>query len=306
MPAATAKEPSYSLQSSFYGPGALWCWYLTFVSALIKSSLGLPPGPQQKPTVDILCLLLFPSLSGGHLVFQISQFDRDNAPKISDFIRLLSAGGIDTLRDHDDGADPTLNEIMAALNAPLRVCTLFVLAVTILLGVYVGSRVTAGKLRSSFRRSLLSSVILASYIWVGGCLGYFVFQCQQFGTSLTADVMALAARGVLLPCWVAGFILFSMVLGLIGEGFMELVRQRRSQNHQVRTRTLRSLAGLVMALAGIVTIAWLCRSSFLTFRFHYFPDVGVAVSELDQIFPILTGAICLSFSISEIVPPIQS
>jgi hypothetical protein len=65
---------SLSLASSFYGPGAVAYWYLTFLSCLVSRTFNPKKGESDSITSDFITLITYPTVSSTHLIAQVQSY----------------------------------------------------------------------------------------------------------------------------------------------------------------------------------------------------------------------------------------
>ncbi|KAK4164125.1 hypothetical protein QBC43DRAFT_353823 [Cladorrhinum sp. PSN259] len=258
---------SYSLELSFYGPGALWCWYLTILSVIIApSSPTRPPGSMPKPTFDIICCLLFPCLAAGHLAIQTSRLDPESVGDINQSLWLLNRGGAELVQNMDGNT----SQAILALNASLRVCMAFVSGASALLIFRFWASWSLG-FRIGVRHPLLLFVGAVPYIWVLSCIAYLGFKWSAIGIAWVLLGLHLLVTYKLLLC--------CLEIGALGYWVLFVRRY------------------WFCFLAVPLTLYW--GWSMWDDRFIFFPDVQVEISALDQIFPFLTGIIAITFSVGK-------
>ncbi|KAK0750199.1 hypothetical protein B0T18DRAFT_445870 [Schizothecium vesticola] len=110
--AAPQDSPPYDTQLSFYGPGALACWYLALLCALLTWALHATDRfTHLKLTPDIAFYALYACLAAGHMAVQISRFSDDDIRRMCDAKGL----GWNDTRYHDidvlRGMEPGLREM---------------------------------------------------------------------------------------------------------------------------------------------------------------------------------------------------
>lgn len=72
--ANSSPSNSLALVSSFYGHGAIACWYLTCLSCLLSWTFHLKKREFDSITSGFIALLIFPTVAVAHLVAQAQHF----------------------------------------------------------------------------------------------------------------------------------------------------------------------------------------------------------------------------------------
>jgi hypothetical protein len=65
---------SLALVSSFYGPGATACWYLTCLSCLISWTIHPKKQKTDSITSDFIAAVTFPTVAAAHLIAQVQNY----------------------------------------------------------------------------------------------------------------------------------------------------------------------------------------------------------------------------------------
>ena len=106
-----------ALVSSFYGPGAVTCWYLTTLAVL--TSWTLHPTKRKSGSIDedIIAVLTFPAVAAGHILWQARKLLSEEDP-------LATVGRDEKL---------LYAQRLAAIEAPLNIIEVFMASGSIIL-----------------------------------------------------------------------------------------------------------------------------------------------------------------------------
>jgi len=161
------EEPSYWLESSYYGPGALLGWYLTFASIIINW-IWHPTArfAKLKASNEIIAFLTYPCLAAGHLVRQIALFEPRNRPLIQFDFYLPDLLWHDEVTN-DDPIAPSLRNTISAINAPFRICIIAITITSIVL-LEIASSPSISRPR---RTKPLPWAFLLAHLCILTCLG---------------------------------------------------------------------------------------------------------------------------------------
>ena len=76
---SATQSDEYDFVSSFYGPGAVVCWYLTVLACLISFSLHPRKRSRDSITIDLIAVLTFPAVAAADLITQGRSYPREGA-----------------------------------------------------------------------------------------------------------------------------------------------------------------------------------------------------------------------------------
>lgn len=335
-------EPSYSLESSFYGPGALSCWYLTVITARVITPLLSNPSSSSSSsekrstfvsTLEHVASILYPCLSAGHLARQISLFEKNDIAKFADSVASLSFGGARELEIANPDLDPATVKAITGLNAPLRVCAIFLLIWALASVIPLikvdgdkqptedGQPLPEGYEQPRASRPPLGWRILDQipHVWVIGCILYLVHKCRQsdIAAAMTAMFGVYILHALLCLSFHCFFIWINVKTFLTSpDAWLGPLRRSAEPRKTVIKDSNRSLPGryypenltfhsllvvTVFIVYGTVVLGFAAAAgyTFWVFRFDYFPDVGVSMSSLDQILALVTGVFTIIFACKE-------
>jgi len=171
---STSDTPAYDLQTSFYGPGALSTWYLALLCMLI-TWLFHPTKrfPRLSLSADVVFYALYACLAAGHMAVLIQHFEPDEILELEKYFR-SSYSNEAPQEKVLERFSPSLQKMVAGINAPFRIGVLFLWAAGFsLIAVFCVKDVTV----RPRRRRMLPWVLFVSEAWVIGCFCFLATRC---------------------------------------------------------------------------------------------------------------------------------
>ncbi|KAK4189576.1 hypothetical protein QBC35DRAFT_493046 [Podospora australis] len=321
-------EPGYSLETSFYGPGALACWYLTILTARIITPLLVSSQRPNTSTVlasfELIASILFPVFAAGHLAWQISLFAKEDISSLTGNLVLLYDGGAKKLEEViEPSLSPKAIKAIVGINAPFRICIAFLLIWVLshlIMPLYTQSDQEAAPfLTSTDEPSSRWITHVVPTGWVVCCMIYMAVRCEFADASFLTTIF-LAVYGLCLHSFSA-WLLCLGIRGLYGlyspldnmKRCINLYLDRETDQWDWATRRPRPWLGhrtreVVFVVAGLLLHgAYMCGFGMMlgyllwTFRFLWFPDVGVGLLALDQLFALATGIITIMYTTKDLI-----
>jgi len=296
----------YSLASSYYGPGALWCWYFTIASVTITWTVPpRTPLRNKKLTLDLIAAVLYPVIAAGHFLRQLARFPVDKTAELIDGIdEITTPNPIHQLHLTNDSA---LRQKIISINAPLRVCNIFVvlsLPSTLFLLVMFYSP----SMRHLLKKPVFWTLPVTS-LWVPLIFLFYIIKC--FGTRLVETIilsqMMLGTFAVLtiLICGAAVGLLVLATIFLCCVVLVFLILAKHGWGmmlHKFFESWVTYIVGFIgFILVGLMLVVCLVHPVPITWDLRHvmFPDVGVSIGEIDQAAALVVGIITFLFSLWE-------
>ncbi|KAK2596135.1 hypothetical protein QQS21_006412 [Conoideocrella luteorostrata] len=287
----------YSLISSLYGPGAVGCWLFTVGSVLISWTLN--PTSRVKDSIDNDCIaaLSLPVVAASHLIFQVRQFPGDKST--------ITTTSDEALLQHSASIEAALNvcETFADMTLPLFLLCAFrhhfkraILIAAVGLVSFAGeaflsfqSSSTVSPGSSNLSRPYLmniSGVIVAITATLAHVLIFYLLcfsayvmymlpmrtaERERVGSDGQRGMKRLGVRKVF---WNANILTTLPLLFMAGSLSM----------------------GLPLGLLGQTALMGSAGSGISRLKL-FLPASDIAVLELDQIVPLMGGAITFLFSL---------
>lgn len=146
-------QDQYAIISSFYGPGAAACWYLTFISVLLSWLFHAERSVSGFIDEDLIAIVTFPAVAAGHILWQIRYLlGSDKSPLKLQPSNILK-----------------ISQALAAVGAPLSVIrtAIAIFPVIFLIATY----------KLHIRRMILTGILWLFY-FVTQCLAYLAASYQ--------------------------------------------------------------------------------------------------------------------------------
>lgn len=275
-------DDRFTLVSSFYGPGATGCWYLTVLSCFVYWTLHREKRRSGSIDSGLIAVLTFPAVAAAHLISQAHGYQTRN-------------------RTSGPEADDTILKLSAALEASLIITETSLAVYVLLFLIAVGFR--------CFKRALLLAVV-----------GLFAFAAKVYlyiACRFLRSNPKHLSRLILTDFWSLILVISSILLLLVWitlslAGIMIERRQKKEQRSTAkdadrsRSYTLQpypfmnSLSAKLMTFSTILFLpASIVASGATGQRLvqYLFPRTNVSIKELDQAVAVLAGATVLAFSI---------
>ena len=257
--------------SGFYGPGNVIAWYMTLVAVVLACQSRSIDGSQHKFNIDLINVLIFPIITGVHLLWLCGSHIYHNR---------VGAYGL-TVSHHckDTGA----------IAAPVAVLTAFISISPVLLNCMPG-RVTGNP-----------SVVLAGWLLMAGpyYASTFLMPRENWWPEIEpTSTFALSGISVWVSCARSGTENGANAQ-VTAEG------HRANQKHQTIAfclpRSRRQLCEMLKILTPVLALVP-CKLFKIFFqRAQYskwiWPTTTTSISDFDQMFALISGAVVLIWEV---------
>ncbi|KAF5595661.1 integral membrane protein [Fusarium pseudocircinatum] len=292
----------YSTATGLYGPGTIYCWYMLLVSVLISWALCLADedGPK-KPGLsnDLLGALAYPVFAATDLVVQSMRILGMEERALAIFclrnpeVNLDLFGPFNTTQldlNHIPPDTVILGQRVVDITGPLTICYF---ATPFLLILIVGFMIDAGYARNWNPKPSARWVVNVAYGYISLMLTVFHFSLGDIGTSLL-----IALYEAMLPVMLTFIYLFTAFIGLTFlTGIIMLVWSMIKKNYKDAVEALKALGGCIFFAGMLVVPSMLMihrdRSTTI-------PDLGIRVSERDQLATLIVGVVTLTFTVVDV------
>ena len=306
-----------NLVSSFYGPGAVGCWYLTSLSCLISWTVHPKKRLSGSIDNDFIAFLTFPAVSAGHLILQTKNFSSIDETQQSLPENLLqTAAALE--------ASLIITETFLLLGVLLILIAVycqcvrrgFLLAAVAVFGFLAEVYLDVSQPSSRVRHALLHRHFLISYRWLLLVVSILVSTLVVFSSSIIS--LFYIQRPPQSSVREVPSDIF-MRYGSQGHSLEreEIMRLRRRPYRDdflssLHSRILLSSTFLVMPLCALSSVGinfvdaashappivwpWIQATSSKFLR-NLLPRTAYSLKELDQAVAMFAGATVLCFSI---------
>lgn len=311
----------FELVSSFYGPGAVGCWYLVIISIMVSgfSNARFGPAAAFKVTNDFVCAVVYVAVAAGDVLLKFATCPFDRQELVNLIYRFEPYGAEEKAEwaVRNGGIDVEKVQLAWAVGAPLRICAFYLFCAGAFALVAPVRRV-----RESMASMLMIGVaawVLAVVIYAVAASGNWCLLVTLLGFLFTQYAAACSSMLVLTSA-VAGVYMLCFCI----TQFPHQAAQRAASSGSLK-RSLKTLwadrrewgqwlfAGYT-AVAGLTTAALFTLISnekggltlwsfcnpmglLLFLRWGFIPETGVSVMEVDQATGIAYGLSTLGFAI---------
>ncbi|KAF5625994.1 hypothetical protein F52700_8709 [Fusarium sp. NRRL 52700] len=293
----------YDNATGLYGPGTIYCWYMLLVSVLASWAFCLAgEGGPKKPGLsnDLLGALAYPLFAATDLVVQSMRMLGLEKRALAIFclrnpeVNLDLFGPFNTTKldlNHIPPDTLILGQRVVDITGPLTIC--YSATPFLLLLLIVGFIIDADYARNWEPKPSAHWVVVVSYGYISLMLTVFHFSLGDIGTSFF-----IALYEAMLPVMLTVIYLFTAFTGLAFlAGIIMLVCSMVEKNYKDVVEALKALGGC-MFLAGMLVVP----SMFMIHgdRSTTIPDLGIRVSERDQLATLIVGVVTLTFTVVEV------
>jgi len=334
--AETSDGPPFDPEASFYGPGALTAWYLTFPCVLLTWTLHPTKHfTRLSLSADVVLYTLLASLAAGHMTVLLRHFRPDD---ITVFIRFLEP--VSTSRTEAfEQMDPALRKMILVLFASFRVGVMFLWTTTISLLCVMDGEWPGVRPR---RWRPLPWVLFISELSVFGCFCFMAARCglgivlwgvfsYSFRCAVYFFMVAVVSFITVFSCggmvcallYILGAtVIFPATLCLVPMlGFVPRFLRPVSRSSIFKELSLTGRSArrrlctfiILLVIVPFFCYIFLCIAAFtplitwVLLRLVWgllselwFPDLGVRVSSFEQILSLSSGIIALLFAIKAV------
>ncbi|KAF5694243.1 integral membrane protein [Fusarium denticulatum] len=292
----------YNTATGLYGPGTIYCWYMLLVSVLISWAFCLADedGPK-KPGLsnDLLGALAYPVFAATDLVVQSMRILGMEKRALAIFclrnpeVNLDLFGPFNTTQldlNHIPPDTVILGQRVVDITGPLTICYF---ATPFLLILIFGFMIDADYARNWNPKPSARWVVNIAYGYISLMLTVFHFSLGDIGTSLF-----IALYEAMLPVMLTFIYLFTAFIGLTFlTGIIMLVWSMIEKNYKDAAEALKALGGCIFFAGMLVVPSMLMihrdRSTTI-------PDLGIRVSERDQLATLIVGVVTLTFTVVDV------
>ncbi|QGI85324.1 hypothetical protein CEK25_012053 [Fusarium fujikuroi] len=292
----------YSNATGLYGPGTIYCWYMLLVSVLASWAFCLADedGPK-KPGLsnDLLGALAYPVFAATDLAVQSMKMLGMEKRALAIFclrnpeVNLDLFGPFNTTQldlNHIPPDTVILGQRVVDITGPLTICYS---ATPFLLILIIGFMIDTDYARNWKPKPSARWVVNVAYGYISLMLTIFHFSLGDIGTSFF-----IALYEAMLPVMLTVIYLFTAFIGLTFlTGIIMLVWSTIEKNYKDTVEALKALGGCIFFAGMLVVPSMLMihrdRSTTI-------PDLGIRVSERDQLATLLVGIVTLTFTVIDV------
>jgi hypothetical protein len=292
----------YKLASGLYGPGTIYCWFLLIISVIINGLFHEKDDKgYRRPGVsnDLLAALAYPTFAATDALIHSLRILRIEYRALAIFclrfpeVELGDLGPFNhTQLDLRLPIPPeivTLGQHAIDLGGPLPVCYTFMFMLFLLGFVFEAKKnqfywepTTWGKRLACATYGYVFLALTIFHLSLGDiCISMILCMCEA---TMPAILLAFFFLCILVP------------LSTLG-GILALKESYMARNREKKVEGLKGLGGYVFlaVLAGLVIFCVKFDGIPLI------PDVGVSISDRDQIAALIGGIVTLCFTVAHII-----
>ncbi|EWG46996.1 hypothetical protein FVEG_07253 [Fusarium verticillioides 7600] len=292
----------YNTATGLYGPGTIYCWYMLLVSVLISWAFCLADKDEpKKPGLsnDLLGALAYPVFAATDLVVQSMRILGMEKRALAIFCLRNPAADLDLFGpfnttqldlNHIPPDTVILGQRVVDITGPLTICYS---AIPFLLILIVGFMIDADYARNWKPKPSARWVVNVAYGYISLMLTVFHFSLGDIGTSF-----CIAFYEAMLPVTLTFIYLSTAIIGLTFlTGIIMLVWSMIEKNYKDAVEALKALGGCIFFAGMLVVPSMLMihrdRSTTI-------PDLGIRVSERDQLATLIVGVVTLTFTVVDV------